>query len=527
VLGTHEGSDEDVLLVTGCGPDTTGWFFLIDRDGRGRWSVEQIDGLPSFGIAVHDGVLYRMLCSAPGIGSSAELLVYDHEGVVSYRRLDGVVDPHGIVWDGSRFVIPCPAVNGLALLDASGTIAGWIRLPGTGDAWHVNGVAVRRGVLYASAFGRFEPDRGWAANPAGHGLIFAVNDLRPVVAGLHCPHDPSPWGEAWVVCDSGSGRLLARSAQTGAPVREAHVGGWPRGLAFLPGLVAVGVSGRRYAQGEVELASLAVLDAGTWHERERIALPCQEVNSVARVPRSFIGALRRGFRTNAMRTSVQDREDVFRQVGNIHPSQPMTPMTELARDDARIRFDAVAPSEIVAGERFSLEVSVRNEGSRTLFTAMPFPVLVGYRWLKADREGEVEALDERRFALPEPLAPGASCTFPMTVAAPSLAGTYRLRMTLVQEWIRWFDADDAAMRVELTLAVSPRRKSTIFGESHERFAAPSGVLPAVRSQRGDRREDRDNGEVAGHRDGHRHARSEMIADPAAAEGARHHSDDHD
>jgi hypothetical protein len=489
--------------------------------------VEHLDALPSFGIAVHDGVLYRALCSAPGIGSSAELLLYDHAGVVSYRRLDGVVDPHGIDWDGSRFVIPCPAVNALALLDAWGTIAGWIRLPGSGDAWHVNGVAVRNGVLYASAFGRFEPDRGWEGNRAGNGLIFAVNELRPVAEGLHCPHDPTPWGEGWIVCDSGSGRLLACSAQAGAPIREAHVGGWPRGLARLPGLLAVGISGRRYAHGDVELASLAMLDADTWEERERIALPCQEVNTVARVPRSFIGALRRGFRTNAMRTSVQDREDVFRQVGNIHPNQPMTPMTELAHEDARIGFDAVAPDEIVAGERFSLEVSVCNAGSRTLFTAMPFPVLVGYRWLRADRDGEVEALDERRFALPEPLAPGGSCTFPMTVAAPSLAGTYRLRMTLVQEWIRWFDADDAAMGVELTLVVSPRRKTTIFGESDERPAAPSGVLAAIRSQRGIRREERDDGEVAGHRDGHRHARPEMIADPAAAEGARHHPDDHD
>jgi len=174
-----------------------------------------------------------------------------------------------------------------------------------------------------------------------------------------------------------------------------------------------------------------------------------------------------------MRTSVQDRTEVYRQVGNIHPSQPMTPMTALEPAEARIRFDALAPAKIAAGARFSLDAAIVNEGPRTLFTAMPFPVLVGYRWLRETDGAEVEALDERRHALPEPIAPGATLRLTIPLTAPSAPGTYRLRMTLVQEWLRWFDADDPAMGVDQRLTVSPSRpvRAAAVREDRAEFVA--------------------------------------------------------
>lgn len=449
---------DNVLLVTGSGPDTTGWFFVLDRDSRGAWVVEQLDEVASFGIAVHGGSLFRMLSSAVGNGSGAELLVYDETGVVAYRRIDGLVDPHGIVWTGKHFAVPSPPENGIALLDRFGTIAEWIRLPGTGDAWHVNGVAMRAGRLFASAFGRHKTERGWdTGNRAGEGLVFDVATGAPIVENLHCPHDPVFLDDAWVVCDSGSQRLLAMSERGRDVVREAKLGAWTRGFAVNGNELSVGLSGRRYAPDAFERAAVAVLDRRTWQMVERVELPCQEINTVASVPRILLGALRRGFRTNAMRTSIQDRYDVFRQVGNVHPVQPMTPMRALEPAEARIRFDALAPREVLAGERFLVEASIVNEGPRTLFTAMPFPVFVGYRWLLEADGAEVEALDERRHALPQPILPGATLRLTIPLVAPSAPGAYRLRMTLVQEWLRWFDADDAAMGVDFGLLVSRNR----------------------------------------------------------------------
>jgi hypothetical protein len=462
---------DEVLLITGSGPEEmTAGFFVVDKDANGVWTVEQLDSISSCGIVIHDGLLYRVLCSAPGFASSGELLVYDVTGVVAYRRIDGLVDPHGLVWTGAHLAVPCPAENRIALLDRLGTVAEWILLPGTGDAWHVNGVAVRDGRLYASAFGRFETERGWdAGNSAGEGLIFGVQDRETIIGDLHCPHDPTFLDGAWIVCDSGRQRLVAVDARTHETRREARLGAWTRGFAVSLDTLYVGLSGQRYGT-EVMLATVAVLDRETWQLLDRVTLPCREIQTIARVPRTFLGALRRGFRTNAMRTSVQDREDIFRQVGNIHPSQPMTPMMALEPAEARIRFDAIAPVQIAMGEQFSLDVAVVNEGPRTLFSAMPYPVYVGYRWLRVADDAEIEALDERRCALPEPIASGATLRFSILLHAPSIAGAYRLRMTLVQEWIRWFDADDDAMGVDLHLAISSSRQAVLkahYAESRE------------------------------------------------------------
>src|SRR5664279_5734981 len=129
---------DEVLLITGSGPEEmTAGFFVVDKDANGAWTVEQLDCISSCGIVIHDGLLYRVLCSAPGFASSGELLVYDVTGVVAYRRIDGLVDPHGLVWTGAQLAVPCPAENRIALLDRFGTVAEWILLPGTGDAWHV------------------------------------------------------------------------------------------------------------------------------------------------------------------------------------------------------------------------------------------------------------------------------------------------------------------------------------------------------------------------------------------------------
>lgn len=445
---------DEVLLVTGSGPDRSGGFFVVDRDANGVWTVEELDRIRSFGITCHDGLLYRMLCAASTTPASAELLVYDAAGVVEYRRLDRLVDPHGIVWTGTQFAVPSPAANGIAFLDRLGTIANWIALPGTGDAWHVNGLAIRAGRLCASAFGRFETDRGWSAGAAdGQGLVFEVEDCQTIVDGLDYPHDPAFLDGVWIVCDSGSRRLVGVDERTREIKRVAHLGAWTRGFAASLDRLFVGLSGERYGS-DLTLGCVAVLDRRSWRCLHRVTLPCQEILTLVRVPRTFLGALRRGFHTNAARSSAPNPDGLLRQAGNTHAQPVMTPMPALEPAQARIRFDAVAPAGVAVGQRFSLDVAIRNEGPRALFGALPYPVYVGYRWFRAADDVPIEALDERRCALPEPIAPGASLHFAVPVYAPSLAGAYRLRMTLVQHDIRRFDTDDAAMRVDLNLTVA-------------------------------------------------------------------------
>ena len=453
------GAADEVLLVTGSGPDRSGGFFVVDRDPDGSWTVEQLDRIRSFGITCEHGFLYRMLGPDSNAPAGAELLVYDAVGVVEYRRIDSLVDPHGIVWTGSHFAVPSPAQNGIALMDRCGAVADWIRLPGTGDAWHVNGVTVRAGRLCASAFGRFTTARGWSAGgAAGQGEVFDVENRQSLVDGLDCPHDPIFLDGAWIVCDSGAQRLVAVDERTREIARCIDLGAWTRGLAASTGSLFVGLSGERYGT-ELRLGSVAVLDRRTWQSVARITLPCQEILTLARVPRTFLAALRRGFRTNAARVTGADRRDPFPPVGSIDAQVVLTPMRALEPAEARIHIDAVAPAGIAVGARFPLDVAIRNEGPRALFGAAPFPVYVGCRWSGGAGSAADEALDEHRRALPEPIAPGATLHFAVQVYAPSAAGTYCLRVTLVQHGIRRFDTDDAALGVDLHLTIAERRSS--------------------------------------------------------------------
>lgn len=179
-----------------------------------------LDDMPTSGLAVGGGRLWRVL-RAPGEQTSAcELLAYDARGVVTYQRLDTVRDPHDLCWhDGAVHVVsswdgtvwrlgggvpddrfPAGASAGArgGVADDRGTGAGGAsggavaddRFPagasagagsgigagaGWGDAtprpvwrggtvpdsWHVNSLVVVDGRLHVCAFGRFDGHKSW------------------------------------------------------------------------------------------------------------------------------------------------------------------------------------------------------------------------------------------------------------------------------------------------------------------------------------------------------------------------------
>ncbi len=70
-------------------------------------------------------------------------------------------------------------------------------------------------------------------------------------------------------------------------------------------------------------------------------------------------------------------------------------------------------------------------------SAHPYPVHLAYHWLRAD--GEYFIFDGERTRIIPDARSGASDIYEMTVTAPAVPGKYVLRITLVQEWIGWFD----------------------------------------------------------------------------------------
>jgi hypothetical protein len=94
------------------------------------------------------------------------------------------------------------------------------------------------------------------------------------------------------------------------------------------------------------------------------------------------------------------------------------------------------PSSVRAADRFRVPVRLRNNSSVELKSRSPNPVHLSYHWYSA--HGELVTFDGIRTPIP-PILPGGNRDLEMNVSAPSGSGKFRLRVTLVQELVRWFD----------------------------------------------------------------------------------------
>jgi hypothetical protein len=114
--------------------------------------------------------------------------------------------------------------------------------------------------------------------------------------------------------------------------------------------------------------------------------------------------------------------------------------------DAVVIRDASVPSAVAAGATFAVEVTLENRGAALLASWGRYPVRFASFW--TDPRGEIR--DEReRAPLPLPLEPHAEQRYGIRLTAPGEAGIHGVRIALIQESVRWFDAGvDVLVRVE-------------------------------------------------------------------------------
>jgi hypothetical protein len=124
----------------------------------------------------------------------------------------------------------------------------------------------------------------------------------------------------------------------------------------------------------------------------------------------------------------------------------------IAPDLSRARLTATPPQRMRQRHQVVVACHVENLSPATLVSGPPNPVYVSYRWATRDT-GELVA-DGLRAAFDRPLAPGGSATVPVRVVAPWDTGPVTLRLSLVQEFVGWWDDLDAghgqAAIVEIT-----------------------------------------------------------------------------
>ena len=442
----------NVLIISDPSDDSPGGVYVYDGS-----EIEIIDRVSTAGIALIPGEqLLRLPRSFDESGSSGELLVYDRRGVYRYQRLDGLSEAHGITWQDGLAVIASTGTNEIVWLDVSGEVKRW-RADGVGDAWHLNNVFVCNGTLYVGAFGRFSEPRGWSGRIAEAGIVFALTRGRAqtVLNGLSAPHSQLFFDGRWLVCNSATRELLEFDESGRRIERRLELRAWPRGTAIRDRLLFVGESENRYGNGDpAARATIAIVDLDGWKVLDRIETPGREVFDLVFAPREIADGLATGFRTNPARARTTTQLGMFEEVG-VEPARLWAVGEPLAPADRRARIDAETPEHLPERSGVDIDVSLENLGSAIFVSAPPCPVYLSYRWYV---DGDPSPIVEEPVLspLPRALPPRTPLRCSLRVQTPG-AGRYRLRLTLVQVHVAWFDEIDLGSVADADVEIVARQ----------------------------------------------------------------------
>jgi Domain of unknown function (DUF4915) len=479
LLTTHSGSAQVTSPAVGpeerptapTAPTAAGWRDLLGDarvivSGFGKWGgglfdltngvPEALDDLPTSGLALGGGKLWRVLRAPGEQTSTCELMAYDARGVRSYQRYDTIRDPHDVRW-----------FDGAPHISSSWDDAVWRVDPGADepdlvwqastvpDGWHVNSLVAVDGALHVCAFGRFDRHKGWKESGRdGAGFVHDLASGRDVLVGLAHPHTPRRRGDRWYVCESTRGSLTELSAD-GTVRRRARVDRFTRGLAFVGPFALVG--GNAHREQDDDRGEIAVVDLRSFAVVERIAMPCLEVYDILVVGPGVVRAVATGFGTNVARAAEQHRsasraadqrptpDDVGVRLVTPRAASALAAMGETldAAQAPRCVVRGTLPAAAVAGEVSTWRVEVVNQTDSPLGTVTPRPVRVGARWFRlAEGHDEPGAHDEPGVnpmaPFPRVLPAGRRTSVGIPIEVPDEPGRYQVRIALRQPGRGWF-----------------------------------------------------------------------------------------
>jgi hypothetical protein len=110
------------------------------------------------------------------------------------------------------------------------------------------------------------------------------------------------------------------------------------------------------------------------------------------------------------------------------------------------------PDAAVCGDAAQVSVVLENHSTERIGTFPPFPVHLSYRWF-SETSGDMVVAEGLRTPLHPPLLPSEKRKYAVRVNAPDEPGRYRLRVTLVQELVRWLDEPARLLCAETSVVV--------------------------------------------------------------------------
>ncbi|TYP76465.1 acetolactate synthase-1/2/3 large subunit [Paenibacillus methanolicus] len=271
-------SDEKMLLLSS--PNGGGMAIFDQR----HWHV--IDRVSTTGIGSDDEFFVRSVQQE----DHADLVVQHLSGRTRRLRFGEFSDIHDVYVKNGFIYAVSTGTNEIVCLSArSGEIVSRRTFPGEPDSMHLNCLDEWNDRLVVSAFGRFAKHREYKGSAPLNGLVMDVQTGEDVWGQLTEPHSPRQAGAYYLICDSGTGRLLISD---GAEVRaEIPLGGYPRGIAITDEIVAIGISGHR-RQEDAGIARVRTIDLRTLQLVNEIPVPFREIYDLRFIPVSLATQLK-------------------------------------------------------------------------------------------------------------------------------------------------------------------------------------------------------------------------------------------
>lgn len=117
----------------------------------------------------------------------------------------------------------------------------------------------------------------------------------------------------------------------------------------------------------------------------------------------------------------------------------------LAHPDTRSGYETSylahnTPLTMTAGQTETVTLMIRNDSYRTWVATGPHQIRLGYHWFSQNGSPTPTPLwNDNRAALSHALLPDEQITLKVSLHAPTVAGSYLLRWSLVEELQTWFD----------------------------------------------------------------------------------------
>jgi len=160
----------------------------------------------------------------------------------------GMINIHDIAWGHEGLWVVNSTFSCLATLNPGHSfIARWkpyfITELAPEDRCHLNGMALKDGrPAYVTTFTQLNERDSWGEKGKMNGTLMDVEQNKVLLDGLLMPHSPRYYRGKVYLCDSGTGRVLKYSPDTGKVDEIIQLQGFPRGMNFFGPLLFVGLS---------------------------------------------------------------------------------------------------------------------------------------------------------------------------------------------------------------------------------------------------------------------------------------------